>query len=47
MLNKIKDSTIGKNFVLNFSAQARPSNENSANTTPVGGDSEMREDNQA
>ena len=44
-MQKIKEGTIG-NFVLNFQAQHRPSNENSANNTPVG-DQEMREDNQA
>ena len=44
MMQKIKDSTIGSNFVLNF--QAAGQNGDSSNTTP-NGDSDMREDNQA
>lgn len=43
MMQKIKDSTIGSNFVLNFQAAGQANND-SANTTPVG-DSDMREDN--
>ena len=46
MMQKIKDSTIGSNFVLNFQAAGQQNQDGSSNTTP-NGDSEMREDNQA
>ena len=44
MMQKIKDSTIGSNFVLNFQAAGQQNQDGSSNTTP-NGDSEMREDN--